>query len=152
MRTFSKSIRVILVGTVALSWFSLVKADDRHCGVEEYHKVVQPETTSYRIIPGEYKWVEGAQGGASLIYKVVPAEFETLTESVVIPNDGLAQKSVVKTPSYPVAKFVQNRFENGRTRVQTKRPTFEAMTIPAQTKTLTRKKPCELVSSAAVGG
>ena len=169
MRKFSKSVRVILAASVALSWYSFVKADDGGCGVEEVQVIVQPETTSYQIIPGAYEWVDGEVGGSSLEYRVVPPVFETVDDSYEVAaankiNIGWGktkhlppvikpyEKKNISHEAYPVAKFVANLVRDGRTRIQTKRPTFEAMTIPAQTRTLTRKKPCQLVSSAKTSG
>jgi len=128
--------RIIIAATAALSYFAFVQANDEVCGPETETVIIQPETTSYRIIPGEYQWVDGELNGYSLEYRVVPAEFE---------NREVTQEA------YPVAKFMANLVKDGRTRIQTKRPKYEAIKLSAQTRTFSRAKACEVVSSANAG-
>lgn len=158
--------RIIIAASAALSYFTLVQADESFCGLETDIITVQPETTSYRIIPGEYKWVDGEQKGYSLEYRVEPAKYKTTDDVDVvgpaskkyvgngrgevrfIPSvtQKVTRKNLVQE-AYPVAKFVANSFMDGRTRIQTKQPKFEAVKIPAQTRTISRGKTCEMTSS-----
>jgi len=78
------SHKIILALSALLCWSEFVHADDGNCGVEEEQVVIQAETTSYRIIPGQYEWIDGEVGGSSLEYRVVPPVFETVDDSYVI--------------------------------------------------------------------
>lgn len=133
MRSKSQSIRYILAATVALSWFTLVKAETPLCQDGEETIIIQPEATSYRIIPGEYEWVNGERPGYGLQYKLQMPKFD---------NGQLV------TEAYPISSYKAYEIQDGRTRIQTKRPSYEAIVLPAQTKTYSRIKPCQLVSSS----
>lgn len=160
--------RIIIAATAALSYFAFVQANDEICGQETETVIIQPETTSYRIIPGTYEWVDGELNGYSLEYKVVPAEFETIEQKFLLQgprteNTGWGQSrhmpaiskpyesKKIAREAYPVAKFMANHVKDGRTRIQTKQPKFEAIKIPAQTRTFTRARACEVISSAGAG-
>jgi len=164
------STRLIIATTAALSYFAFVQAAEEHCGVETETIIIQPEMQTYRIIPGEYKWVEGEQPGYAFKYRVEPAKFTTVKDADVIQapkseyiGNGRAQvkfipavtkpfaRKTLTEAAYPVARSVPNEIKDGRTKVQTKRPTFEEVTIPAQTKTITRMKTCQIASSTRSG-
>ncbi len=132
----SQSIRYILAATVALSWFSFVKAETPTCNESEETVIVQPEAISYRIIPGEYEWVEGEIRGYALNFKLQMPKFD---------NGQLV------ADAYPISSFKAYEIRDGRTRIQTKRPEYEAITLPAQTKTYSRAGECSVVSTQKAG-
>lgn len=162
--------QIFVAMSLALGCTALAQADESRCGLETETVIIQPELTTYKIIPGEYKWVDGKRPGYSLEYRVEPAHYKTVEDDVtIIPskesylNKGrggikitptitqtVARKALVKE-SYPVAKFVANKFKDGQTRIQTKQPKYEAVKIPAQTQTISRPKSCEIVSSVVTG-
>ncbi len=137
MRSKSQSIRYILAATVALSWFTLVKAETPICQDVEETVIIQPQATSYRIIPGEYEWVDGEIRGYAMRYKLNMPRFD---------NGKLVAEA------YPITSFKAYEIRDGRTRIQTKRPEYEAITLPAQTKTYSRAGQCSVVSSETAGG
>jgi len=127
------NIRLIVAVSAALSYFTFVQAETSDCGTVQETRIVQPEAKSYEIIPGSYEWQEGNIHGYSLEYRVELPRFE---------NAKLIEEG------YPVARFIAYKTKDERTRVQTKRPEYREVILPAQTQTFTRKKDCQLVSSA----
>jgi len=127
------STRLVIAASAALSYFAFVQAQTPNCDPVEETIIVQPESTSYRVIPGEYDWVEGEIAGYAQVYKLSAPRFE---------NGKLVEEA------YPISSFTAYEVVGGRTRIQTKRPEFEAFTIPAKMVTHSRAGACNIVSSS----